>query len=156
MIKLIQHGIIILIGLSVFLFQGCILTEIDPAEKWYFDIYRNTSSATLTIALKNMSNEEINKITLMSNEENSLIAKDVAFNGGEKPVNEYINDLLDLEFVTIELFIHDGLVKKWTFENVEDNNPYNINSWVVEKPTIQDNGLERGKIIFTITDKDLE
>ena len=90
--KLMMRLPAILIGLSIFifLFHGCILTEIDPPEKKYFDLYRNKSNSILTISLKNIDNEQVETIILDIDKENGLVAQDVAFNGGDKPVAEYI------------------------------------------------------------------
>ena len=147
---------IILIGLSIFILKGCILTEIDPPPKKYFDIYRNKSDSNITVYIKNISNEEITSVTLGVDEEGGLKNQDVAFSGGDEPVEEYISDLLRAEFKIIELFVHNELVKRWSPDDATGNNPFNNSSWEVVFPIIQEDGLERGKIIFTITNADIE
>lgn len=151
---------IILIGLSIILFSGCVLTEIDPPEKYYLEKYFNSSNQTVTIKMLDVSEMVVVKsFTLLSGDERSGIYQELYFNGGDSPVKNYIDDLIRNDIQKIELYLGDILVKEWIPEpsgnyNLGENNPFNQASWIVQPVTASEGDFE-GKILFTITSKDI-
>ncbi|PRX57424.1 hypothetical protein [Flagellimonas meridianipacifica] len=153
--KILGIDKVILIGHSLVLFTGCGITEIDPPKELYFDIYQNSTNKDLFILLKNSNMEDINSLLLTAGEEGALKNSEVAFVGGDDPVQEYIGDLISSDFI-IELYIDNGLVKTWTPADTAIKSPFNRNSWQVQKPTLLQSGLERGRIFFTLENEDIE
>lgn len=158
--KLIVRLPNILIGLSILVFSGCRLTEIDPPEKYYFEKYLNSSNKEVTIVLKNSNTSSIAKSFTISkgNEENGLYSG-IAFTGGNKPIENYVDNLLYANINKIELYVEDLLVKEWGTPignfGSDINNPFNYDSWKLEELEATENNVV-GKIIFTITDHDIE
>ncbi|PCI31151.1 MAG: hypothetical protein COB60_12560, partial [Flavobacteriaceae bacterium] len=72
---------------------------------------------------------------------------------------EYVGDLSYSNINRIELYVTDVLVKEWIAPSgsfgSEINSPFNYDSWEVE--TMKPTGKNIiGKIVFTITDEDIE
>lgn len=157
--KLITRLPIILIGLSIFLFSSCILTEIDPPEKYYIERYLNSSNKEVTIVMKNTTTSEIVEISTISQGQESSLHIDSDFNGGDTPIKGYVDDLLRGNINKIEIYVADVLVKEWGTPvgnfGSEINNPFNYDSWDFESIEPTGNNVV-GKIIFTITNDDLE
>ncbi|MEX0360777.1 MAG: hypothetical protein AB3N10_07280, partial [Allomuricauda sp.] len=153
--KLMKHLLIILTGLNAIFFTGCILTEIDEHEDAYYDIYRNSSDNDLTIHLIDDSLQIVHTLFLESDAEGALIANEIGFNGGDNAIAEYIDILINANFQIMEIRSEGELIKSWISSDVSMNSPYNPNSWEEETPKVLENGLERGRIIFTITNEDL-
>ena len=158
--KLIVRLPIILIGLSLLLFSGCRLTDIDPPEKHYLERYLNSSIKEITIVLKNSNTSSIVKSFTISkgNEENGLYSG-IAFTGGDKPIENYVDNLSYASINKIELYVGNSLVKEWNgpsgnFGN-SINSPFNYDSWSF-KPIESTGNNVVGKIIFTITNEDIE
>ena len=151
---------IILIGLSLLLLNGCILTEIDPPNKNYLEIYKNLSSEEVTIVMKNTNTSGIVKTFSISQgrEEGGLYSENY-FNGGDSPIQEYLRNLEIGNIERIELYVDNILVKEWTgppnHYGSDTNSPFNYDSWVFEPIEPYGNNIV-GKIIFTITDEDIE
>jgi len=81
------------------------------------------------------------------------------FSGGDEPIKGYVNDFERGDVSKIELYVADVLVKEWIAPSgnfgSEINSPYNYDSWRVE--TLKPTGKNIvGKIVFTITDEDIE
>lgn len=157
--KLIMHGRIMLIGLSMGLYlSGCILFNIDPPNKNYIEKYRNSSNKEITIVMKKMTSTEVIEISTISQGKESSLHIDSYFNGGDTPINGYVDDLVRGEIKKIELYVEGLLVKEWVeppgFFGDSINSPFNYDSWVFEALKPDDRNVV-GKITFTITDDDL-
>jgi len=158
--RLISHFPIILIGLSLLICFGCVLTEIDPPEKHYLEKYLNFSNETITIKMLDVSEMIVVKSFLLpSGDERSGLYQDLYFNGGDNPVKNYIDDLSRSNIKRIEIYLGDIMVKEWILEpsgnyGMGENNPFNYDSWVFEKIEPTGNNIV-GKITFTITNDDI-
>ena len=157
--KLIVRLPIILIGLSLLLFSGCILTEIDPPEKWAVVKFLNSSGEDVIIKMinhpiSNNGSDIIINIDSM-NEEGS---NDYVF-GEKNAIDSYFSILGNDDKTRIELYVGNSLVKEWNgpsgnFGN-SINSPFNYDSWSF-KPIESTGNNVVGKIIFTITNEDIE
>ena len=155
--KLITRLQIILIGLSVILFSGCRLTEIDPPEKWVVVKFLNSSNQDIIVKMVNHplsangSDIVINVDSMKEEGSNEYVY-------GENAIDEYFS-IISSDDVRIVLSVGNNVVKEWTapsgnFGN-NINSPFNYDSWKFESIEPTGNNVI-GKIIFTITNDDLE
>lgn len=157
---LTSHFPIILIGLSILLLSGCVLTEMDPPEKNYLEKYFNSSNQDVTVKMLDVSNMDVvASFSLTPGVEEDGLYQNRHFNGGEDPIKNYIDDLIRNNIQKIELYLGDILVKEWVPEpsgnyDIGINNPFNYDSWEFENIEPTGNNVV-GKIIFTITNEDI-
>lgn len=156
--KLTMHLPIILIGLSLFMFSGCGLTDIDPPEKRSVVKFLNSSNQNVTFKLINHplsgnDNDIIINVVSMSEEGNNEYVYE------EKAIDEYFSIISSDSDIRIELYLENNIVKVWTppsgsFGN-DINSPFNYDSWKFESIKPTGNNVV-GKIVFTITNADIE
>ena len=156
--KLTKRLPIILIGLSLFLFTGCILFNIDPPMKWCTVNFLNASKHNIIVKMINhpLSGDDTDILIPIesSKEERS---KEFVYKNNAK--EEYFSIIADNSDVKIEIYIGNNIVKQWNDSSNNFggsiNSPFNYYSWRVE--TLKPTGKNIvGKIVFTITDEDIE
>ena len=157
--KLITRLPIILISLSLLLFSGCRLTEIDPPAKWAVVKFLNSSDEDVIVKMINHpisynGSDIIINIDSMNEEGSS----EYVF-GEKNAIDSYFSILGGNDKTRIELYAGNSLVKEWTppsgnFGN-SINSPFNYDSWKFESIEPTGNNVV-GKIIFTITNEDIE
>nr|WP_298995142.1 hypothetical protein [uncultured Allomuricauda sp.] len=151
---------VLLIGLSLVLFTGCRVTEMNPPDKIYLDNYLNNSGSNVRLELENVDAQVVNSIEIPIDQEMSLLSSSgLGFNGGEKPIESYVNDLINTGNAIVKLYVDEELRVEWTtpFGDLEENSksPFNYNSWKLELFEPPFNNDIVGKIVFTITDEDI-
>ncbi|PCI31154.1 MAG: hypothetical protein COB60_12575 [Flavobacteriaceae bacterium] len=135
--------------------------NIDPGSKYYLEKYRNSSSKEVTIVMKNSTTSKIirNFSIGQGKEEEGLYSEGSYFNGGDEPIIEYVSNLSYSNINRIEVYVADVLVKEWVTPSgnfgSEINSPFNYDSWEVETMKQSEKYIE-GKVVFTITDEDIE
>lgn len=150
---------IIMIGLSPLLIVSCVVLEMDPPDKFYLDNYLNRTGSILTLTLENAESQVVNTIEIPIGQEVSLISNS-GFNGGEKPILNYVDALENTGNTKIKLYVDTNLKVEWKMpisdipENI--NSPFNYNSWKLELFESPINNDVVGKIVFTISDEDIE
>ena len=176
MIKLIQRGIIILIGLS--------LMSCDPAESFqdhlYKRVFKNDSNKEIKLVYHNFGSSGTDNgdtvvtdtLVLTPNSKRQDFFEQGYSSEGvkednltlviERNVKVYNTTILG--FPKFQLLVNSQLKKEWKgiaeYLDESVNTPYNFNSWEVlkynETLNPRNNEFVYGEIIFTITDKDLE
>jgi len=149
---------IILIGLSLFLFTGCILFNIDPPMKWCTVNFLNASKHNIIVKMINhpLSGDDTDiLIPIESSSEEGT--KEFVYENN--PIEEYFSIIADNSDVKIEIYLGNIIIKQWNGSSGSFgdsiNSPFNYDSWFFEsmKPTGKN---IVGKIVFTITDEDIE
>ncbi|AEM70148.1 hypothetical protein Murru_1104 [Allomuricauda ruestringensis DSM 13258] len=155
--KLTLHLPTILIGLSIFLFSGCILTEMDPPEKWAVVKFLNSSNQDIVVKmighpLSADGSDIVIHIDAMKEEGSNKYVY------GENAIDAFFSIIGENNTARIEVHIGNDLVKEWTglAENFgpDVNSPFNYDSWQFQKIEPTGNNIV-GKIIFTITNEDI-
>lgn len=177
--KLIQRGIIILIGLS--------LMSCDPEESFYVHIYdvffENKTTKELELVFHtasqdfNSTNDSVIKLvdtfTIVARGRSPFKYFSSPYHDFEKndslaivrnTVTELLYQINSIPTSKFEVYVENRLSVEWNppagSYGAEDNSPYNYDSWkVVEYENIKSpraGEFVYGEIIFTITDKDLE
>ncbi|MBS9462728.1 hypothetical protein KIM67_09915 [Flagellimonas sp. 389] len=158
--KILRIDKVLLIGLSLTSFISCGVTEMNPPDKIYLDNYLNNSSSNVRLELENLDGKVVNSIEIQMGQQLSLLSSlGLGFNGGEKPIQSYVDDLVNTGNVIIKLYVDEDLRVEWTLlsGDLEESikSPFNYNSWKLELFEPPFNNDIVGKIVFTITDEDI-
>lgn len=157
--KLIARLPIILIGLSLLVFSGCILPVSDPPKEWAVVKFLNSSNEDIKIKMINHPisyNGSDIIINIDSMEEEG--SNEYVF-GEKNAIDSYFSILGSDDKIRIELHVGNSLVEEWTPPSgsfgSSINSPFNYDSWKFEAIEPTGNNVV-GKITFTITDEDLK
>jgi len=152
-----MHFTVTLIGLSILLLSGCVLTEIDPPEKWAVVKILNSSNQDIIVKMIGhpLSADGSDIVILIGSMKEERSNKYVY---EENAIDAFFSILGENDTARIEIHVGNALVKEWTGPSgnfgPDINSPFNYDSWEFENIEPTGNNVV-GKIIFTITNEDI-